>query len=367
MHSYILKEIAPNVKGATSSMPVSYDSWFGIGKNFTSESLKHEVDRAAEIGCEYFTVDCGWALDPWSRGTVVDVTKFPQGLGDFADYVRSKGMRVGLWNAIENPRGMANFHWPWVQDAHRRTLRKWRDEWDLQWMRLEGSMIPTKKEGLKAQKAMRELYSGFMKENPEFYIEGCHGGGCRMDLNMIRLSHGTWLNDHTANADVCRFAQTGGLRVWPARYLNMAIETYPGMGDTRAYGHYFLSRMPGVLTFNGDIAQWSANATALAKKHVDVFKQIRQYKEQNVFFPLRQPRNPDDWDAVVFGDGSGDAQLLFVFRMDGEDEQFMKIPDAPGNWEALLNNGNGKLEREKNGWRVTLNMNSSALWIRKGA
>jgi hypothetical protein len=365
MHSYVLHEVAPNMTGAASSMPVSYDHWFGIGMDITADKLKPQVDKAAEIGCEYFVVDGGWSMDPWGGNTTVDPKKFPEGMGDFADYVRSKGMRFGIWNAMEYGKSMTSFDHPDIMDVHRRTLKKWRDEWDLQWMRLEGHDIPGGKEALKAQKAMKELYTGFLKENPEFYLEGCKGGGTRMDLNMVRMSHGTWLNDHTANADVCRFAQTGALRVWPARYLNQAVETYPGMGDQRAYGHYFLSRMPGLLSFDGDIAQWSANATALAKKHVEVFKQIRQYKEQKVFFPLRQPRSPDDWDAVVFGDGKGDAQLLFVFRMEGEDDQFMRIPEAPGKWEELLNNGDGKIESERNGWRVTLNMNSSALWWRK--
>ncbi|MDR1129963.1 MAG: hypothetical protein LBK96_03165, partial [Prevotellaceae bacterium] len=117
--------------------------------------------------------------------------------------------------------------------------------------------------------------------------------------------------------------------------------------------------------FNGDIAQWSPKAVALAKKHVEVFKQIRQYKEQPVSFPLPQPRNTEEWDAVVFGDGKGEAQLLFVFRMEGEDEQCIKIPDAPGKWELLLDNGNAKLKKEKDGYRVSLKRNSSALWIRK--
>jgi hypothetical protein len=81
-----------------------------------------------------------------------------------------------------------------------------------------------------------------------------------------------------------------------------------------------------------------------------------------VFFPLHQPRSPDDWDAV-FGDGKGKAQLLFVFRREGEDTQFMRSPEAPGKWELSLDNGNGNLESKDEGWRVTLDRNSSVLWI----
>jgi hypothetical protein len=67
----------------------------------------------------------------------------------------------------------------------------WREEWDLQWMRLEGIDLPVGQESLKTQKAMRELYGGFLKENPEFYLEGCRLESCHLDLNMARISHGT--------------------------------------------------------------------------------------------------------------------------------------------------------------------------------
>jgi hypothetical protein len=153
--------------------------------------------------------------------------------------------------------------------------------------------------------------------------------------------------------------------VWPARFLNMAVETYRNTGDSMSNGHNILSRMACVLSFNGDIAQWSPEATERVKRYVDIYKETREYKEQPVFFPFPQPRNDSEWDAVVFGDGKGEAQLLFVFRMNGPDEQFIKIPDAPGKWKLLIDNGNAKLKKEKDGYRVSLNRNSSAFWIRK--
>jgi hypothetical protein len=365
LHKYILNEVTPPLKDAPSALPVSYDHWFGLHLEVTAEELIKQVDRAAELGCEYFTVDCGWALDAWSGGIVPDPKIFPKGVDWFANYVRSKGMRFGLWNYMEGAKDMTKFQLPWVTEYHTKALNDWVNDWNLQWMRLEGSNLPTGKEGLKAQTAMKELYGGFLKAHPDFYVEGCQGGGTRLDLNMARMSHGTWLSDHTADPDVCRFTQTGALRAWPAQYLNLAVRVHRGSGDSEAFGHNFLSRMTGVLSFNGDIAQWSPEAVALAKKYVAVFKQTRHLKNQPVFFPLPQPKSQDEWDSVVFGDGTGEAQLLYVFRIEGQDEQLIQIPEAPGKWELLLDNGNAKLKKTKAGYLISLDKNSSALWIKR--
>jgi hypothetical protein len=364
LHKYILNEITPPIKNAPSTHPVSYDHWFGIHEDFDINEMKKQADRASELGCEYFTVDCGWAVPAWG-GVDADKKKFPNGLEELANYVRSKGMLFGVWNSMEIPENMTRFQEPWVMKYHKEHLLQWVKDWDIRWMRLEGSDLPKGKDGLKAQKAMKELYGGFLKTHPDFYLEGCQGGGTRLDLNMARMSHGTWLSDHTGNPDVCRFTQTGALRAWPAQYLNLAVRVHRYSGDSEAFGHNFLSRMPGVLSFNGDIAQWSPQATALVKRYVDVFKQTRHLKEQVVSFPLPQPRSQDEWDAVVFGNGTGEAQLLFVFRMEGPNEQFIKIPEAPGKWTLLLDNGNAKLKKVNGGYLVSLNKNSSALWIRK--
>ena len=365
VHRYILKEIAPSLNNAPSPMPVSYDTWFGLAENIDINSLKPQVDKAADIGCEYFTLDAGWSLPIWGS-TTVNSEKFPNGIGELADYVRSKGMRFGLWTTLEHGKERVDFHNPEIQKYHIDNLETFVRELGVKWTRLEGAGFAEGKNALKAHKAMQdEVYGKFIRQHPDFYIEGCQGGGQRMDLNMFRVTHGTWISDHTGEADVTRYYQTGALRAFPARFLNMAVETHSNTGDSRAEGHNILSRMATVLSFNGDIAQWSPQATAKVKQYVEIHKQTRIYKEQPVCFPLPQPRNDSDWDAVVYGDGTGEAQLLFVFRMEGQAEQFIQIPDAPGKWKLLIDNGGAKLKKTGKGWMVALDRNSSALWIRR--
>jgi hypothetical protein len=365
VHRYILQEIAPPLKNAPSSMPVSYDSWFGLAEHIDVGLLKKQVDKAAEIGCEYFTVDAGWSIPIWGS-TTVDMKKFPNGIEEIAKYVRSKNMRFGLWTTLEHGEGRIDFHKPEVQKYHLENFETFVRDFGVEWTRLEGAGFPNGKNALKAHKDMQEkVYGKFIKNHPDFYIEGCQGGGRRLDLNMIRVTHGAWISDHTGEPDITRYNQTGALRALPARFLNMAVETHRNTGDSLANGHNILSRMVTVLSFDGDIAQWSPAATAKVKNCVDIYKQTRKHKEQPVSFPLPQPRNDSEWDAVVYGDGTGEAQLLFVFRMEGPAEQFMQIPDAPGKWKLLIDNGGAKMKQTENGYLISLNRNSSALWIRE--
>ena len=68
----------------------------------TTEKLRPLVRAAAEAGCEYFVIDCGWYADNagwWD--TVGDwepaASRFPRGLGEVTDAITAAGMTPGLW------------------------------------------------------------------------------------------------------------------------------------------------------------------------------------------------------------------------------------------------------------------------------
>ena len=63
------------------------------------------IDKAAEIGCEYYCMDCGWYDKGywWDRvgEWVESPERFPNGLRKVFDYARSKGLKMGMWLEIE--------------------------------------------------------------------------------------------------------------------------------------------------------------------------------------------------------------------------------------------------------------------------
>ena len=71
-----------------------------------------------------------------------------------------------------------------------------------------------------------------------------------------------------------------------------------------------------------------------------------------------------DWDVVVFGDGTGEAQLLYAFRMNGPSSIRIAAPEAPGEWKRLLGPETACIERSNPGTVVCMPRNSAALWVR---
>ena len=63
------------------------------------------IDKAAEAGCEYYCIDCGWYSEGyWWDGVgewLPCEKRFPGGLRKLMDYIRSKGMIPGVWLELE--------------------------------------------------------------------------------------------------------------------------------------------------------------------------------------------------------------------------------------------------------------------------
>ncbi len=371
---YIADKIAYKTPPKAQTNKVTYDHWFGIHSDFTVEDMLKQSKRAAELGVEYFCLDAGWygkgAFCASGRGKwdEPDPAKFPKGIPDLqrlSQDVRDRGMGFGLWSywILKNGGGGPAFDMSKQADVDEcvESMRRWIKTYDCTWHRFEMAGSG----GLNYMKGYYEIMDRITKEFPDFHFECCAGGGTRFDLGNMRYCTSTWLSDHTANADVCRFNQTGALRFWPSYMLNLSVRVHRNTGDSEATAYNVISRMPGTLSFNGDIAQWSPEATQRVRQLVDKYKGNRHLQSQPVFFPLPQVQKLEDWDAVCFGDGTGEAQLLYVFRIAGAERQFIRIPKAKGEWTLQMSSEeNVKIEPVEDGYYVTLPPRACAVWKR---
>jgi alpha-galactosidase len=388
MRRYVRDVIGARLNGKIPTPPVSYDHWFGIHQYFDVNDLKRQADKAAELGVEYFCLDAAWypvkenfadGLGNWYP----DPKKFPNGVEELSAHVRKLGMGFGIWQMIElaTPGTAAPKNNPkiYYKGAHLRmdlqegqefalnTLRKWIRDWNVTWMRWEFSdpeswiyeIDPSGKTALAYMKGLYRVVDTIRSENPNLYIEGCQGGGTRMDWGFAVRTHGAWLNDHTNNPDVVRFMQTGASRFWPAHFLNMAVRAHRKSGDSEVFPHNLISRMVGTLSFNGDVAQWSPDATKIAAQYVTAYKNFRGLLDGPVEFPLGQPRSDREWDVVLVGE-PGQRRLLFAFRLEGDEAVTVKAPST--NWKQILGTATAKLEPGQESVTLRLERNSSAVW-----
>jgi alpha-galactosidase len=99
----------------TSKKPLSYYcTWLPYLDKINEKIVKHSADYLAKTGTDVFIIDAGWYL--YSGDFLEDSIAFPGGLKNTCDYIRSKGMDVGLWFTLAAVNGnskvaMANPGW----------------------------------------------------------------------------------------------------------------------------------------------------------------------------------------------------------------------------------------------------------------
>ena len=102
---YTRKHMGVRVEAIPKKPMFVYNTWIPFRMNIDAKLVRELADAAAECGVEEFVIDDGWQVNisdgKYGRGDwAVDEKKFPGGLKPVFDYIKSKGMRPGLWLSL---------------------------------------------------------------------------------------------------------------------------------------------------------------------------------------------------------------------------------------------------------------------------
>jgi len=75
-----------------------YNTWEPFLHNISEKLIRELADAASECGIEEFVIDDGWQDSYGDWG--INKQKFPNGLKPVFDYIKSKGMKPGVWISI---------------------------------------------------------------------------------------------------------------------------------------------------------------------------------------------------------------------------------------------------------------------------
>jgi len=75
-----------------------YNTWHPFGKQINEKLIMELAKAAADAGMKEFVIDDGWQDNYGDWG--IDKTKFPNGLKPVFDYIKSLGMKPGLWVSV---------------------------------------------------------------------------------------------------------------------------------------------------------------------------------------------------------------------------------------------------------------------------
>lgn len=75
-----------------------YNTWVPFRKDINEKLIRELAKAAADAGMKEFVIDDGWAdnYGDW----IIDKTKFPNGLKPVFDYIKSLGMKPGMWVSV---------------------------------------------------------------------------------------------------------------------------------------------------------------------------------------------------------------------------------------------------------------------------
>jgi alpha-galactosidase len=125
--------------------PMGWNSWNKFGCNVSDKLIREMADAMVSSGMQaagyqYVNIDDCWQVSRDSSGTIVaDSARFPSGIKALADYVHSKGLKLGIYTdagtgTCEKRPGSLNHE---VQDA--KTYASWGIDYvKIDWCNAEG-------------------------------------------------------------------------------------------------------------------------------------------------------------------------------------------------------------------------------------
>ena len=351
-HRYALREVLPR---ADEVRPVLFNSWEATGFEVSESGQRALARQAAELGCELFVLDDGWfgrrssdqaGLGDWW----VNPDRFPGGLQPLIADVHELGMGFGLWIEPEmvNPDSdLYRAHPDWVYHFEGRTPALMRNQFVLNlarpdvadWMLGELDALlsahdiqfvkwdmnrPFADTGWPAEPERQgrlwfdhvtgvyAVLDALREKHPGVAFEACSGGGGRVDLGMMARTDQFWTSDNTDALDR-RYIQHGFSQLYPARTMSCWVTDLPTFINKRhvPLTYRFHVAMAGVLGIGGDLAEWSAEETALAGELIAQYKSIRHVVQHGEQYRLGDPGRSVSAVQYVAADGGESVVLVY--------------------------------------------------------
>jgi alpha-galactosidase len=364
LHRYQRRFVAPRTK-TNDPLLFQFNSWYPFPGKLHVDDLKRCADVAARLGAEAFVMDAGWfSSRNWSRELgdwMPNSQEFPHGIQELAQYVRSKGMRFGMWVEIENlgvdsamfrahpdwcltyngnpllvdERYHLNFAKPAVRQWARSVIDRLVRDYGIEWLKIDYNIDigerfdPPRLAERRGHVLYDHLssYYGWLDDlraaYPQLVIENCSSGGTRFDLGIIAHTHTTWLSDEVGPLpslqlgygctvefipEVCNHWMVGD-----QDNGNVLLSNPSGWWD-------FMFRVPmsGQFGISSRVFTWNDDLVTKAAANVALYKRLRQViMGADVYHLTPQPSHDDprDWCALQYVSPDRKNSVLLAYRL----------------------------------------------------
>ncbi|PEL13701.1 glycoside hydrolase family 36 protein [Bacillus sp. AFS017336] len=325
----------------------------------TTEKLLPLIDAASEAGCEYFCIDCGWYSDGyWWDGVgewLPSKERFPNGITEVLNYIRSMGMVPGLWlelevmgincplaskvpdewfflrhgkRVIDHSRYQLDYRNPEVRDFATGIINRLVAEYGVGYIKMDYNINA----GVGTDYHADSMGDGLLEHNraylgwldqifakyPDLVIENCSSGGMRMDYSLLSRHSLQSSSDQTDYLKNGAIAAAAASLVTPEQ---CAVWSYPlKEGDEEEVIFNMVNSLLLRIHQSGHLAEISPERFLLVKEAIEYYKTIRQYIATSTpYWPTGLPNLGDSW--MSFALRKGNKNFIAVWRQDSSEEK----------------------------------------------
>ena len=347
-------------------LPIIFNDYMNcLWGNPTTEAEFPLIDAAADAGCEYFCIDCGWYADgdwwdsvgEWKESR----RRFPNGVREVTDYIRKKGMIPGVWLELEvmgiycetakkvpddwffvrhgkrvydRSRYQLDYRNPEVRDYADGVIDRLVRDYGVGYIKMDYNIEPgigtelnadSVGDGMLAhERSYLSWLDGVFARYPDLIIENCSSGGMRIDYAMLSRYSIQSTSDQDNYLHYATIAANSPSGLTPEQ---SAVWTYPMNHEEQvpedALKEEVVFNMVNAMLLrvhqSGHLAKLDDTRKKLVKEGLDLYKKIRaDIKDFYPFWPLGLSSHEDEW--VSLGMHGEKKCYLAVWRREGTQE-----------------------------------------------
>lgn len=350
------------------NLPVIFNDYMNcLFGDPTTEKELPLIDAAAEAGCEYFVIDAGWyAPGLWwdSVGEWQECReRFPGGIKEVTDYIRSKGMVPGVWLELEvmgincekakkapddwffvrhgkrvydRSRYQLDFRNPEVIAHVNEVVDRVVNEYGVGYIKMDYNIEPGIGTELSAdsvgagllahERAYLAWLDSVFEKYPDLVIENCSSGGLRIDYALLSRYSIQSTSDQEDYREYATIAANACAGLTPEQ---AAVWSYPQRnGDAEETVYNMVNAMLLRIHQSGHLAELSKERFDLVKEGIDYYKSIRaDIRKAMPDWPLGLADNRDTFLCSALK--TDKKAYLAVWRRNKDEEdvrESIKIP-----------------------------------------
>lgn len=359
---------------ADSHLPAIFNEYMHLSWDSpTEDNTAKYAPIVAKTGVEYYVIDCGWHNEedgdkvyPYVGHWKESKARFPKGIRNTTDYIRSLGMKPGLWIEPEiigmdckemlacyddecffqrhgkrltvMNRQFLDYRNPKVRDYMTETIRRMIEDYGAEYIKCDYNQdcgVGTDRIDLSAAAGLESASEAFlgwirdmMAKYPNVVFEGCSSGGMRMDYKTLSTYSLLSTSDQT---DYLLYPYIAGNVLAAVLPEQAAVWSYPVASDCHSgedvsderIAMNMINSFLGRMHLASHLDYLTERQIALIREGVEYYNTLSDIKKNALpYFPLGFASFGDK--AVCAGLKNGNKVYLAAWNLDNA--RFTHVP-----------------------------------------